>query len=284
MECKIVNRETVKAAQRMYLEGKTSVSSSKLAKLGISELKKIIEIGNLRFVKDAFFDSYTISLVDEDRDLDGKMIRERKDLFNRLVTLWEENKRRISFEEMKDLNIFTSRSTLVIKNFRLSSSGLFFADHYSIELIDQDKDPEGRWTDETTNVDRVLMELKSLSPAQETRAKEGALEIELFNFLRDRFHTVQRQIYIGGAKALKIDLDLADGKIGIELKLAKSLLNANEKQRFIGQMHDYTTKRYQPEGFILVVAGEAAYRSHPTIREIRDIVRGRSHFFFLCLD
>ena len=279
-----MNRDTVKAVQKMYLEGKTSISSSELAKFGISELKKNIEIGNLRIEKDVFFDSYTISLVDEEKDLDGKLILDRKDLFGRLVALWEENKRRISFEEMKGLNIVTPKSTIDIKNLRLTSTGIFFSDHYSIDLIDQEKDPEGRWTDQATNVDRVLTELKAMTLAQQPRKNEVALEKEIFAYLRERFHTVQRQFYIGGVKALKIDFDFANGKIGLELKLAESLLNSTEKQRFIGQMHDYTTKRYKSENFILVVAGDEVYRNDPTVREIKELVNRASRFYFLCLD
>ncbi|MCX6141861.1 MAG: hypothetical protein NTZ35_01440 [Ignavibacteriales bacterium] len=280
-----MNRELLRVVQKKYLEGERSISFSEIGKLGIKQTEKTVQIGNLRLKSNSFLEYYSVSLIDEEKDLDGLPIRENKKLFARLLTLWEEGKTRIYFDEMKKLNIYTPKSSFEIKNFRLSSVGPWRVDHYGISLIDEKKDPEGKWIDEMTNAKRVLAELESFEPSGDSYKKETALEKELFFFFRDRFHTVQRQLYIGGSvKALRIDFDIADGKIGLELKLAESLLDSTEKQRLIGQMHDYTTKRYKPENFILVIAGELRLRSDPTISEIRNLVKARSHLFFLSLD
>lgn len=280
-----MNREALRAIQTRFLDGKRSISFSDIKMLGIKEMEKTIAIGNLRLERKDFFESYSISLLDEEKDLDGLPIQDNKKLFGRLMTLWEEGKTQFYFDEMKKLNIYTSKLVIEIKNFRLSSIGLLRTHHYAISLIDDERDPDGRWFDKATTVQRVLNELESFSSSPDAHKKEGVLEKELFNFLRDRFHTLQRQVYIGGGgKALKIDLDIADGQIGLELKLAESLLDSTEKQRLIGQIHDYTTKRYKPENFILVVAGDDRFRSDPTIRELRDLARAKSHFFYLSLD
>ncbi|MDP2884819.1 MAG: hypothetical protein Q8P51_07355 [Ignavibacteria bacterium] len=280
-----MNREALRAIQEKFLDGKDSISFTEMKSLGIKETEKIIEIGNLRLKRSEFFEYYGISLIDEQEDLDGVPIQDNKKLFARLLTLWEEGKTRIYFDEMKKLNIYTPKSIFEIKNLRLSSISLLRMGYYGITLINDQKDPEGKWVNEVTNVKRVLIELESFSPSGDSYKKETALEKELFIFFQDRFHTVQRQVYIGGGvKALKIDFDFADGKVGLELKLAESLLDSTEKQRLIGQMHDYTSKRYKPENFILLVAGGARLRSDPTISEIRNLVKAKSHFVYINLD
>lgn len=282
-----MNRETLKVIQGKFLEGKGSISFSEMERLGIKDTEKIVVVGNLRLKRNEFLEYYSISLIDEENDLDGLPIRENRRLFQRLEALWEEGKDEIGFEELKKLNIYTPKSTLLLKNFRLNNFHVLAItrDSYSISLIEDDKDPQGKWIDEATNVDRVLIELKTFMASPATRQREAAVEKELFAFFRDRFHSVQRQVYIGGGvKALKIDFDFANGRVGLELKLAESLLNSTEKQRLIGQMHDYTTKRYKPENFILVVAGVAPLRSDPTISEIRSLVKAKSHFHYINLD
>ena len=282
-----MNRDAVNALQAKVLSGEGSISFSEMKLLGIKEGEKTFVVGNLRLKRSDFFQNYSISLIDEDKDLDGLPIHANKKLFHRLLTIWEEGKAEISFEEMRRMKISTPKSSLNIKNFRLSSFHplLIVRESYSISLIDDDKDPEGRWIDDATDAERVIAELETFVTSTASHTKEGMLEKELFAFFQDRFHSVQRQVYIGGGvKALKIDFDFGDGRVGLELKLAESLLNSTEKQRLIGQMHDYTTKRYKPENFILVVAGIAPLRSDPTVSEIRNLVKAKSHFVYINLD
>lgn len=69
---------------------------------------------------------------------------------------------------------------------------------------------------------------------------------------------VDNQHHIGGSTGLKCDIDLYDGKCGIEIKLADSLRNASELQRAIGQIAYYSFNLYRDADLILLVVGDEA--------------------------
>lgn len=275
-----MTKDAIAHIQKLYLDGKSDIDFESLSRIGIKERDKEIIIRNLKLKKYWASDSYSISLIDEECDLDGTLIKESSKLFAKLLSIWESGKKKITFDEMKRLNIYTTLTELKIKNLCLNSFPIL-DDTYSISLIDKSKDPEGKWLDEATTIEIIKKEIEQFIPSSKVIAKESELEKELYQFLKTRFHSVEKQVYIGGVKALKIDLEIAHGKIGIELKMADKLIDPLEKQRFIGQMHDYTTKRYDPGNFMLLVAGQHNYRNDIMIKEVRNYVQDKSHWHFI---
>jgi hypothetical protein len=92
---------------------------------------------------------------------------------------------------------------------------------------------------------------------------EEAISHRLLNYYRD----VMTQYNLGGMLGLKIDIDINDGKFGIEVKLVDSLLkNSSEIFRMIGQAVYYTKKRYG-SNFILAVVGTSDDLDEPVVRE-----------------
>jgi hypothetical protein len=70
---------------------------------------------------------------------------------------------------------------------------------------------------------------------------------------------VSNQYSVGGFLALKTDLDVGNGLVGVELKIAENL-TASEMQRLIGQVV-YYKKRYYENNLIVFIAGRSALTS-----------------------
>ena len=277
----IKNKKALEVLQDIYLNDKTDISKTDLEKLKVDTSKKKFQIGNLVLEKLWLSDNYDISLADERCDLDGTPIIEHPGLLSKLQSLWFDNKKKITWVEMKKLKIYTSLTSIKIGNFELDSNLVIFGKSYSIDLIDKRKDAEGKWIDEETDTQKVLAELKNFSSKKMKLTTEKAFEKALYTYLDSKFNSVDTQVSIGGVKALKIDLDLGNGQVGLELKLAEKVITSSEKQRLIGQMHDYTTKRYKPENFILAVVGNKKLRTDTIMKEVKQLVETKSHFVFI---
>lgn len=99
---------------------------------------------------------------------------------------------------------------------------------------------------------------------------EEAISEYLLNYYRD----VMNQYSLGGMLGLKIDVDINDGKFGIEIKLVDSLLkNSSEIFRMIGQAVYYTKKRYA-SNFVLAIVGTKDNLDEPVVREAFNFLEG----------
>lgn len=79
---------------------------------------------------------------------------------------------------------------------------------------------------------------------------------------------VYRQYSIGGFLALKTDIDVGNGKVGIELKVADNL-SATDMQRMIGQV-TYYKKRFYGENLLVFIVGKSEIS--PTMRELIEFI------------
>ena len=99
---------------------------------------------------------------------------------------------------------------------------------------------------------------------------EDAISQYLLNYYRD----VMNQYSLGGMLGLRIDIDINDGKFGIEVKLVDSLLkNSSEIFRMIGQAVYYTNKRYG-SNFVLAIVGTNDDLDEPVVREAFNFLEG----------
>jgi hypothetical protein len=79
---------------------------------------------------------------------------------------------------------------------------------------------------------------------------------------------VHRQYSIGGFLALKADIDVGNGQVGIELKIADNL-SATDMQRLIGQII-YYKRRFYNNNLLLFIVSKSTIT--PTIMELKEFV------------
>lgn len=113
-----------------------------------------------------------------------------------------------------------------------------------------------------SNKDRVISFLyNELSISSNQYRDEKHVENLIARQLKNSFdpQDVITQYSIGGNMQLKSDIDLFNGKVGIELKLAKQLLGKTSSQnieRLFGQVIYYSKLKYENNLIVLVVGTE----------------------------
>ena len=102
---------------------------------------------------------------------------------------------------------------------------------------------------------------------------EAKVEDRISRQLKKAFgqENVDNQHYVGGNNGLKCDIDLYNGKCGIEIKLADQLENAINLQRALGQVIYYSHCTYKKNDLILLVVGRNAELS-PKLKELKEII------------
>ena len=128
------------------------------------------------------------------------------------------------------------------------------------------------------NSEEVLETLQNIvvKKTQYTTEKnvENIISTQLEVPYKDKIH---QQYGIGGFMALKIDIDINDGQVGIELKLAKEL-NSSNIERLLGQVLYYSKRKYKENLIVLIVGNEKEYDQ--TIRELKSIIIEQGVKFF----
>jgi hypothetical protein len=140
--------------------------------------------------------------------------------------------------------------------------------------------------DEMITVSMVLGYLEGFKPTVHEERKYGFSEKdvheELELYLKKRFYSVTREYAIEGKNVKRIDFDLGNGKVGLEIKLAESVLKEGEGDRVIGQMIKYMNRKYNSDNLIIAVAGFAEHTRNTVIHEMREFVEtNKAHFIFL---
>ncbi|MBL7996999.1 MAG: hypothetical protein JNL32_00035 [Candidatus Kapabacteria bacterium] len=79
---------------------------------------------------------------------------------------------------------------------------------------------------------------------------------------------IHRQYSVGGFLALKTDIDVGNGQIGIEIKISDNL-SATDMQRMIGQVV-YYKKRFYDNNLLLYVVSKSVIS--PTLNELKTFV------------
>lgn len=118
-----------------------------------------------------------------------------------------------------------------------------------------------------SDVLEVLAETK-ISPQQLKNEKN--IEKILVQRLQTEFskYPVTQQYSIGGYWGMKADIDINNGFIGIELKLASVLDNsASNVQRLFGQVVYYSNRQYK-NNLIVVIVGDAKTKEAAFMKEI----------------
>jgi hypothetical protein len=118
------------------------------------------------------------------------------------------------------------------------------------------------------SVDDVLDVLYEIKISESQAREEKTVEKILLKELRKDFTTVHQQYNIGGYLGMKSDIDIGDGDVGIEIKLAASLnKSASNVQRLFGQAIYYKNRKYK-KSVIALIVGSAALEDEPFMIEI----------------
>lgn len=106
---------------------------------------------------------------------------------------------------------------------------------------------------------------------------EKSLQEQLGAFLRERFDTVVAEHGVASYNATRIDFDIGGGRVGIEVKLARSLSKSPEFHRLSGQLESYVEHRYGDGNLIVAVFGERRHtRNRALLARIRRKVEAKS--------
>lgn len=84
---------------------------------------------------------------------------------------------------------------------------------------------------------------------------EKSVQNQLCAHLRDYFEHVDTEYGIPGLNSTKIDLDVGEGQVGIELKLASKVFKTAEFNRLAGQLRQYSLQRYSKDNLLLGIIG-----------------------------
>ncbi|MCF6347080.1 MAG: hypothetical protein L3J20_02110 [Flavobacteriaceae bacterium] len=125
------------------------------------------------------------------------------------------------------------------------------------------KDDDGRIKDKSVKVSNVLETLSTFEMKYQSNLKDGYTEKSIQNQLKkhllEEYVNVVDEYGIEGINATKIDFDIGNGEVGLELKLAKSIFRTSNLHRLSGQIDDYMQNKY--DNLIVVVFGEKSHSS-----------------------
>ncbi len=120
----------------------------------------------------------------------------------------------------------------------------------------------------------VMGHFKQLTVPARKAHEEIDAQYVIGDHLAEVFEDVHPQYNIGGYLGLKIDIDIGNGKVGVEVKLADSLLkSAAEIQRLIGQSIYYQKKRYL-DNLIIAIVGRREDLEDPMLKETYSFLEG----------
>jgi len=136
------------------------------------------------------------------------------------------------------------------------------------------KDKEGRIEDDSVDIDVVIEELEDFKVEINEKLKYGytekSIQKQLLSYLRERFVHVTEEYGIEGQNATKIDFDIGQGRVGVEIKIALSVYKTADLHRLSGQIEDYIKYKYDQDNLLVIIFGE---KKHTADRAMMNRVR-----------
>lgn len=113
--------------------------------------------------------------------------------------------------------------------------------------------------DDKVTVALVEQKLKEFSLQTVANRKAGFTEKDvhkqLERYLKDIFQNVTMEHGVESKTGKNIDVDVANGKVGIEVKLASEIFKEGGWDRALGQMVKYSRLKYKDGNLIFLIAG-----------------------------
>ena len=126
--------------------------------------------------------------------------------------------------------------------------------------------------------DEVFEKLDNLQVKRAQYTDEKKVEKIIFDQLdvlyKDKVH---RQYNIQGYLGLKCDLDIGDGQVGIELKLANQMTTST-MERLLGQVLYYSKRTYKENLIVIVIGLEKEFDNK--IKELKSIIEEQNVKFY----
>lgn len=123
-----------------------------------------------------------------------------------------------------------------------------------------------------TTIDGIRAFVQSLAGSYRGLASEADAEWFLASALRDHFADVRTQAQVPGHFGHRIDIDIQNGRFGIEVKFAAAVVeSSSEAYRLLGQAFYYDRRRYAGR-LLVVVVGPPELERHPVIGEVFDLL------------
>lgn len=129
-------------------------------------------------------------------------------------------------------------------------------------------------SDENVTMQLVKDYIETLKFTKETdNYREKSIQRQLNDYLNIHFKHVQPQYSLEGNTSASIDFNIGRGKIGLELKLAKSIFRTNEFNRLKGQILHYTKAKFNQNNLLILVAGEKKFLDNRVqLNDIRNVI------------
>ena len=108
-------------------------------------------------------------------------------------------------------------------------------------------------------VETVVNEINTMVIKKALYTSEKKVEDFICAELSNTIGRAHSQYNIGGYLGLRVDIDLGDGQVGIELKLAKELSAANNIERLFGQVIYYSKRVYKDKLIVVVIGTDKEY-------------------------
>lgn len=122
----------------------------------------------------------------------------------------------------------------------------------------------------------VMRELRKIEPQLliTQNSNESEIESQVAAKLVKYFPLVSTQYQIGGSKNARerVDIDVGNGQVGIEIKLARLLRKSNERNRLLGQIDLYRERKYKNNNLLVLIVGEKNYEKEDNIIELKKIL------------
>ena len=121
--------------------------------------------------------------------------------------------------------------------------------------------------------DSVFETLEKCKIKKVDYTNEDNIQKVVSDYLDKHFpNKIHREYSVGGFLGLKIDIDINDGKVGVEIKILKSL-NSSQYERLLGQAIYYKKRKYDENLIILIVGTNSEYKENvQKIKELSDII------------
>jgi hypothetical protein len=141
--------------------------------------------------------------------------------------------------------------------------------------------------EENRNKPKIVEEITELIQKSllEIAKYKFELEDQIQEFLADYLennteHSIHREYNIGGMLASKIDIDVNEGQVGIELKMVRAIGSAEHIYKFMGQVLYYSRRLYN-NNTIIIICGNKKQINRPIIRELKKFFEEFKFLVFL---
>ena len=159
-------------------------------------------------------------------------------------------------------------------------------------ITNNKKTSDNKITNNSASFYDILEDVKKFTYLKEDKYKnsytEKSVQKQLLKYLQKKYETVTDEYTLEGS-AGRIDIDVAKGKAGIELKDALQVIKASNQKKLLGQIDIYKESRYKEYysstssyNLIVLIAGEKEYQSHSTIQEIEHYCRKKEVIYIFC--